>query len=127
MSKNILVWKLYIKMPDEDEPVIEIIDINDYTEAVVNDLHGYYNWLCDEYRWYVMDVELLELPKREVSIPRWADFTERYGDGSCLGIRNLDWENALVELEKEIKSQNAKWGIQKQDCLLTEIENMMEE
>ena len=95
-EKTIWCWRLHIKYDDEEEPVVEIIDIDDYTDAVVNDLYAYYNWLHEEYRWWIDDIDLVELPKRQVSIPRWADFIERYGDGSCLHIDNWDWKRCEI-------------------------------
>lgn len=96
-EKTVWCWRLHIKFNDteddeEDFPIVEIIDINDYTEAVINDLYAYYNWIFDEYRWWIDDIDLVELPVREVSIPRWADFIERYGDGSKLHIDYWDWK-----------------------------------
>jgi len=91
MSNSVWCWRIYIKIDDQDEPAVEIIPTDRYTNDVVDDLFAYYNWLCDEYCWYIADTDLIEVPKRNIHNPRWLGFVERYGKGERLHIDYWDW------------------------------------
>jgi hypothetical protein len=97
----VLCWRLHIKIDDEDHPITEIIPTDEYTDSVINDLYAYYNWLCDEFRWFIADVDLVETPIKKVCIPKWVGFVKEYGDGSCLHIDNWDWKRPIRKNEDE--------------------------
>jgi hypothetical protein len=94
MSKTtIWCWRFIIKNSDDDcECRANVIPIDRYSPSIVDDMTAYYNWLYGEYSWWVDDTDLIEMEKREISIPVWIGFVENYGDGSCLDIKNWDWK-----------------------------------
>jgi hypothetical protein len=76
-----------------NEPVVEILPIDDYTDAVIDDLNAYYNWLCDEHRWYIADTDLVELERKNVRRPPWVGFVE---SGFSLRFAKLIESDALI-------------------------------
>lgn len=94
---TIWCWRFIIREPlydDQDDDndftgCSDIIPIDDYNPAFVDDMTAYYNWLFGENRWWVADTDLVEMEKREISLPRWIGFVELYGDGECLDISKI--------------------------------------
>lgn len=76
----------------EDDPVIEIIPIDKYTDDIIDDLYAHHNWLYGEFRWYIADTDLVELPQKQIQNPRWLGFKQLYDDGRYLSIGFWDWE-----------------------------------
>lgn len=98
-------WRLSIivrdEYADEDDPVVEIIPIDKYTDDIIDDLYAHNNWLYDEHCWYIADTDLVELPRKDIHNPRWLGFKQIYDDGRYLSIDFWDWEKGNQREKKK--------------------------
>jgi hypothetical protein len=125
-NTTVWCWRLSIIVRDEyaddDDPVIEIIPIDKYTDDIVDDLYAHNNWLYDEHRWYIADTDLVELPRKDIHNPRWLGFKQLYDDGRYLSIDFWDWEKGNQREKKE--EEVIKEADRIEDIMLTEQEKL---
>lgn len=78
-NTTVWCWRFYIVINDDlteadDPPDIVLITLDKYNDDFIDAMYLYYDFLCGQYRWYITDTDLVEVPRQEAPVKHcWQD------------------------------------------------------